>query len=297
MADNEGLRERSAGDKKGGDKEKKADAGKKLSVIVPAYNETENVKPLCERLFKAVKEAGIETELFFVDDESTGSDATEAIIKDLQKAGYNVRIHCRKKTEGRGLSSAVLIGFDDAKHDVILCMDADLQHEPESVPALAKPVMDGLADFSVGSRNVQGGGVGFEWSQFRQIVSKGATLLAWPVANCSDPMSGFFCTTKDVLQRGRSSINPIGFKIGLEVMVRCNCERVSEVGITFQDRAAGESKLSAKHYKDYVMQLLSLFWFRHQNYILMAVHLLFALFAFWRIMSRRSEPSDEPSEL
>merc|ERR1719189_654721 len=151
MTDAEGLRDRGKGT--AGDKAAKK---KTLSVIVPTFNETENVRPLCERLFKAVKEADIETELFFVDDESPGSDATEAIIKDLQKAGYNVRIHCRKKKEGRGLSSAVLLGFDGAKHEVLLCMDADLQHEPEAVPAVARSVMDGLADFSVGSRHIDG---------------------------------------------------------------------------------------------------------------------------------------------
>lgn len=274
MADAEGLRERGTG--AAADKETKKQS---LSVIVPAFNEVENVRPLCERLFKAVKEAGIETELLFVDDESPGSDATEAIIKDLQKAGYNVRIHCRKKKEGRGLSSAVLLGFDQAKHGVLLCMDADLQHEPEAVPAVARPVMEGLADMSVGSRHADGGGVGFEWAQFRQIVSQGATLLAWPVSKSTDPMSGFFCITAAKLKRGRKLINPIGFKIGLECMVRCECERVQDVGITFRERVAGESKLSAKHYRFYVQQLLGLFWFRYERHILMFLVCLVSLVA------------------
>jgi len=276
----DGLRERGAAAGKGKETEKK------LSVIVPTYNETENIRPLCERLFKAVKAAGIETELFFVDDESVGSDATEGIVKDLQKEGHNVRIHCRKKKEGRGLSSAVLLGFDTAKHNVLLCMDADLQHEPESVPSVAKPVMEGRAEFSVGSRHVEGGGLGFEWSAFRQMVSKGATLLSWPVAKSSDPMSGFFCTTTTVLKRGRSQINPIGFKIGLEVMVRCNCDPVEDVGITFCERAAGESKLSAKVYKAYVMQLIGLFWFKYETHIYM---LLVSIISLYAIITRTME--------
>merc|ERR1719265_925385 len=144
---------------------------KELSVIVPTYNETGNIRKLCERLFKATKEAGLTAELFVVDDESPGSEETAKIVEALQKEQHPIRIHQRKRSEGRGLSSAVLLGFDRAKYATILCMDADLQHEPESVPAVADPVLRREAEFSVGSRNVSGGGVGFEWSLFRRITS------------------------------------------------------------------------------------------------------------------------------
>merc|ERR1712039_1124366 len=133
-----------------------------------------------------------------------------------------------------------------------------------------------------------GGGLGFEWSQFRQIVSQGATLLAWPVAKSSDPMSGFFCTTTSILKRGRKSINPIGFKIGLEIMVRCQCDRVQDVGITFCERAAGESKLSAKQYRLYLVQILSLIWFKYSNHLLMAMVCIISL---GRILIRTTESS------
>ncbi|CAK0896886.1 unnamed protein product, partial [Prorocentrum cordatum] len=236
---------------------------KALSVIVPTYNEVENIRPLCERLFKAVKDAGLTTELVVVDDESAGSDETARIVRELGEQGFPVRIHCRKRVEGRGLSSAVLLGFQMAKHDVVLCMDldADLQHEPESVPAVAEPVLSGSAEFSIGSRHVAGGGLGFEWSKFRTtgLVSWGATLLAWPVAASTDPMSGFFCTSKPVLGRAEGRLNLIGFKIGLEIMARCRCHPVKDVAITFQERNAGESKLSAKQYQLYLQQLAGLY--------------------------------------
>eukprot|EP00929_Paragymnodinium_shiwhaense_P120410 TRINITY_DN9234_c0_g1_i1.p1 TRINITY_DN9234_c0_g1~~TRINITY_DN9234_c0_g1_i1.p1 ORF type:complete len:272 (+),score=61.47 TRINITY_DN9234_c0_g1_i1:73-888(+) len=233
---------------------------KELSVIVPAYNETENIRPLTERLFKATKDAGLTVEMLVVDDESKGSEETERIVGELAKEGYAVRIHCRKRTEGRGLSSAVLLGFKQAKYGHLLCMDADLQHEPESVPAVADPVMRGEAEFSVGSRNCEGGGVGFEWSLFRRIVSAGATLLSFPVARSNDPMSGFFCVPKEVLNRSVDRVNAKGFKIGLEIMARCRCDPVRDVPITFQDRAAGESKLSASQYRFYLEQLAALYW-------------------------------------
>lgn len=232
---------------------------KELSVVVPTYNETENIRPLCERLFVSLKGAGITGELLFMDDESPGSDETVKIVEELKKEGHPVRIHARKKSEGRGLSSAVLLGFKMAVYSTMLCMDADLQHEPESVPEVAGPILDGSAEFTVGSRNVAGGGVGFEWNLFRRILSWGATLLAWPVAASTDPMSGFFCVSKEVLARAKH-INPIGFKIGLEIMARCRCNPVKDVAITFRDRAAGESKMSNKQMTQYLEQLGPLYW-------------------------------------
>uniref|UniRef100_A0A7S2TTV9 Dolichol-phosphate mannosyltransferase subunit 1 n=1 Tax=Lotharella oceanica TaxID=641309 RepID=A0A7S2TTV9_9EUKA len=238
-----------------------ATARKELSVIVPTYNEYENIRELCTRLFKATKEAGLTTELLVVDDESKGTIATNAIVEELQKS-YPIRIYIRSKAEGRGLSSAVLLGFSKAKYETLLCMDADLQHEPESVPSVAKPVLTGEAEFSVGSRNVPGGGVA-AWALHRKIISAGATALAYPLSGSTDPMSGFFCTTKTVLKRGEGRINPIGFKIGLELMVRCECKSVADVPITFQDRVAGESKLSTKQNVLYLMQLAGLYLDRH----------------------------------
>ena len=124
-------------------------------------------------------------------------------------------------------------------------MDADLQHEPEAVPSVAKPVLTRQAEFSVGSRNVEGGKVA-AWSFIRKLISFVATILARPLTTCTDPMSGFFCISREVFERGSSSCNVMGFKIGLELMVRCNANPVKDVPITFRDRIAGESKLSMK---------------------------------------------------
>jgi dolichol-phosphate mannosyltransferase len=235
-----------------------------LSVIVPTYNETLNIRPLCERLFAALRKenSDLEAELLFVDDESVGSKKTVEIVKQLAKEGYPVGIHSRKISEGRGLSSAVLLGFGKAKHETILCMDADLQHEPEAVYSVALPVLLGKAEFTVGSRYCGGGGFGFDWALHRKLISSTATMLAYGVSKSSDPMSGFFCTTRTVLARGAKSINPIGFKIGLEVMARCRAEPVVDVPITFQSRIAGESKLTMKQNVQYIQQLAALYWDR-----------------------------------
>lgn len=234
-----------------------------LSVVVPAYDEAPNIAPLTRRLFAATRKAGLNVELLIADDESPGSVETARQVAMLAAEGFNVRLQSRKRSEGRGLSSAVLLGFAAASGRVVLCMDADLQHEPEAVPDVAASVLAGTADFAVGSRNMGGGGVGFEWSLLRRIISQGATLLAVPLSGSSDPMSGFFCLSRETLARGAGTgINARGFKIGLELMVRCDCRRVVDVPITFRERAAGESKLSMKQNVEYLLQLLDLYRFR-----------------------------------
>jgi dolichol-phosphate mannosyltransferase len=159
-------------------------------------------------------------------------------------------------------------------------MDADLQHEPEAVPSVAAPVLDGDAEFTVGSRNVDGGGIGMEWALIRRILSSGATMLAYPLSKSTDPMSGFFCTTKTVFKRGKGKINATGFKIGLELMVRCNANPVVDVPITFRERIAGESKLSMKQNFYYVQQLMALYWSKYAVVILLLLALLCYLLHF-----------------
>ena len=234
-----------------------------LSVIVPAYNETENIDPLTERLFAACTQANIQVDLLIMDDESVGSNASLAKVNALKvkhkDSEHSVRIHCRKKTEGRGLASAVVLGFEKAKYDVLLCMDADLQHEPEAVPSVAQPVLTGRSEFSVGSRFTDGGEIGKDWPVHRRLISWGATMLAKPLAATTDPMSGFFCLTKDIFVQGRESLQVSGFKISLELMARCKPNKVIDVGISFKERAAGESKLTMKQNVQYLQQLATLY--------------------------------------
>lgn len=249
---------------------------KQLSVIVPTYAEQDNIRPLTERLFKATKKEGLIVDLLFMDDDSgEGTRLSEEIVKELQGEDYPVRIYVRRKGEGKGLSSAVALGFEKAKYECMLCMDADLQHEPEAVPSVAAPVLNGDAEFTVGSRNVDGGGIGMEWALIRRVLSSGATLLAYPLSKSTDPMSGFFCTTKTVFSRGTGKINATGFKIGLELMVRCNANPVVDVPITFRERIAGESKLSMKQNLYYVQQLMALYWSKYAVLILLLLALLF----------------------
>jgi dolichol-phosphate mannosyltransferase len=245
-----------------------------VSVIVPTFREEKNIEPLTRRLFAATRAASIPIELVFIDDDSgQGTVETVGIVAKLHKEGFDVRVRVRRPSEGRGLSSAVLLGLQkEAKHDVLLVMDADLQHEPEAVPAVLAPVLKGDADFSVGSRNV-GGGLVEDWPLIRRVISWGATALARPLTTCSDPMSGFFALPRSTLKRGKR-LNPTGYKIGLELMVRCRCTDIAEVPIRFRDREQGESKLTMKQNLLYLAHLARLYWFAYPWLVVLVLLLL-----------------------
>jgi len=250
-----------------------------LSVVVPCYEEAPNVRPLCERLFAATRKVGLEVELLLVDDYSgQGTEDTVRVVQELKKEGYNVDVFVRKKenSEVMGLSPAVVKGLEMARFETMLVMDADLQHEPESVPDVARPVLRGEAEFAVGSRHVEGGGAE-NFPPVRRLISFVATMLAWPLSSSTDPMSGFFALNKEVFNRGKGNLNPMGYKIGLELMVRCGCKKVKDVAITFREREAGESKLSMKQNLLYLGHLMHLYWFKYAPLIVVAFITFFAL--------------------
>jgi dolichol-phosphate mannosyltransferase len=128
------------------------------------------------------------------------------------------------------------------------------------VPELVACVTSGRADFAVGSR-FAGGSVDQDWSLFRRLNSKVATLLARPLTSIRDPMSGFFALRRDTW-RNAARLDPVGYKIGLELLVKARCRKVVEVPITFATRQAGESKLSFAEQLRYVRHLLRLYRFK-----------------------------------
>lgn len=230
-------------------------AERQLSIIVPAYKEAPNLRPLCESVFAATRNAGITAEMIIVDDAS--NDGSEGIVEALS-GRYDIRILVRH--DERGLSSAVVRGFAEARYDVLMVMDADLSHPPDKVPDVAAKVFSGEAEFALGSRNVSGGETK-NWPWRRWLNSWLATLPARPLTPVRDPMAGFFCLRRDTWQRA-DKLNPIGYKIGLELMVKCRCRRFAEVPIVFQDRLYGASKLTLWQRLLYVRQLWGLYWYR-----------------------------------
>ncbi len=215
-----------------------------LSVIVPTYNEAGSLPTLAERLHVAL--AGRDWELIVIDDGSPDGTADIA-------AGLAPRIPVRvvRRAGKAGLASAVVAGFEAARGDVLLVMDADLSHPPEVVPALADAIGEG-ADLAVGSRYVKGGGVQ-DWPLRRRVVSRVACLMGSILVPVRDSTSGFFALRRGVIDGVR--LNPIGFKIGFEVIARGHYKKVVEVPYTFRDRELGASKFGRREIVQYVVQL------------------------------------------
>jgi dolichol-phosphate mannosyltransferase len=136
-------------------------------------------------------------------------------------------------------------------------MDADLSHPPEAVLEMYKEIASGGADLVIGSRCVEGGGA-TNWPWYRRIVSAFAQLLAKPLINVRDNTSGFFMLKKNVVEN--VDINPIGFKILLEILVKGHYSKVKELAIVFNDREGGKSKLGSKQVLEYLKQLGALYY-------------------------------------
>ncbi len=222
-----------------------------LCIVIPTYNECDNIKPLVERLHKALN--GRKYEILFVDDNSRDGTAEAA---SAMAAAYPVRVIVRKNE--RGLASAVVHGFKNSTAPVICVMDADLQHPPEVVAGLLEAIEKG-ADVAIGSRYVKGGGCE-GWSLTRRIISKVAIFLAHRLLprtkGINDPMSGLFMLKRQVIEG--AALQPTGYKILLEVLIAGRFEKVAEVPYSFKVREKGESKLSSKTQIDYLKHLRSL---------------------------------------
>ena len=208
-----------------------------ISVVIPTYNEVENVSNLIAQIDRVLQRNTIPGEIIIVDDNSPDGTAQKA---QAAKTVSELRVIVR--TEERDLSTAVLEGLRQARHDVVVVCDADLSHPPEKIPELAQLVLEHRADMAIGSRYAAGGRVE-GWAWHRKLFSRAAKALARPLVNVKDPLSGFFAVRKSLL--GNAPFRPEGYKIGLELMVRLNLKNVVEVPILFQDRRFGVSKLGS----------------------------------------------------
>lgn len=227
-----------------------------LSIIVPTFKEAENLPVLVPRLGAMLQSSGIEGEILVVDDAS--GDGTEEACARLA-AEHPLRLLVRRGE--RGLSGAVLRGLAESRGSLLVVMDADLSHPPEAVPELVAALADPGVDFVVGSRYVPGASTDERWGFLRWVNSRIATLLARPLTKVRDPMSGFFALRRETFERA-APLSPIGYKIGLELIVKCGCRSVREVPIHFRDRLHGRSKLGLREQLRYLRHLARLYRFR-----------------------------------
>ena len=227
-----------------------------LSLIVPTYNESKSVELLVSKLSALLDSAVPEGyELIIVDDNSP--DGTWEIAQQLMSSYPNLRV-MRREAE-RGLSTAVIRGWQAGQGQVLGVIDGDLPHPPETLLQLLDAVRQG-ADVAVASRHVEGGGVS-SWSMARRFLSRGAQMLGLiilpnVVGRVSDPMSGYFMIRRSAI--ANVELDPLGYKILLEVLGRGNVDEVAEVGYVFQERQEGESKVTWKQYVEYILHLAKL---------------------------------------
>lgn len=223
-----------------------------ISIIIPTYNEKDNLPLLVESIFEVFDEEQLNGELIIVDDNSP--DGTGKIADQLALNNNKINVVHRRAKEG--LSGAVVEGFTFAGGDIIGVMDADLSHPPEVIPELVRPILDGESDFVIASRYKEKEKIE-RWPLVRKIISRGATMIAKPLTKINDPMSGFFFFRRGVIDGVQ--LTPIGYKILLEIIVKGKYSKISEVSFTFRDRYKGESKLNLKEHYNYILHLIRLY--------------------------------------
>jgi dolichol-phosphate mannosyltransferase len=227
-----------------------------LSLIVPTYNESGNIEKIV-RILSSVLDKALpnDYELIIVDDDSP--DRTWDLARELMADYPHLRV-MRRQTE-RGLSTAVIRGWQAARGEVLGVIDGDLQHPPDVLLKLLTEIDRG-ADLAIASRHVEEGGVS-DWSIVRRLLSRGAQMLGLvilpgAISRVSDPMSGYFMVRRNAIAEKR--MDPIGYKILIEVLGRGDIEQVAEAGYIFQEREEGKSKVTWKQYKEYIHHLARL---------------------------------------
>ena len=222
----------------------------RVSVIVPTLNEVENIDALIAAILAQASD-DLDLEVLVAD-----GGSTDGTIEHVTAWEVKAPVRLIKSDGGLGLAGDVLTAAAQATSDTIVVMDADFSHAPESIPELVAPILAGKSDMVVGSRYVAGGSTP-DWPLWRRFLSRVGGALAWPLTNIQDPMSGFFAVSRTCLL----AVDPCaaGFKIGLEILaVGGDGLRVTEVPITFPDRAHGKSKFDLVQMARFVRRLMVL---------------------------------------
>ena len=221
----------------------------KFSIVVPTYNEAGGIEKLIAMLDEVFRTNNLDGEIVVVDDNSP--DGTGAIV-DALAAKYPVR--CLHRPGKMGLSSGVIDGWKFARpeSEAVGAIDADFSHDATIIPQMVRALAGGEYGLAIGSRYVRGGGIE-NWPMRRKITSLVAIALAKPLTPVRDITSGYFLVRRSALEG--VELDPIGFKIGLEVIAKGHYGRALEVPYVFTDRVAGTSKLNSGEIFNYLRQL------------------------------------------
>lgn len=223
-----------------------------FSIVIPTYNEAGGIEKLLRALGDLFAANALDGEIVVVDDNSP--DGTGAIVDRLSA---QLPVRCLHRPGKLGLSSGVIDGWKIARTESVAlgAMDADFSHDVNALPQMVAALEHGYG-LAVGSRYVPGGGI-TNWPRRRIVTSRVACWLARPLTAVKDVTSGYFLVRRDALDG--IELDPIGFKIGLEVIVKGNYGKALEVPYVFTDRVVGESKLNQKEIFNYLKQLRKLY--------------------------------------
>ena len=211
-----------------------------LAVIIPTFNERDNVVPIIRALQRAL--VGTNYEIIFVDDDSP--DGTADTVRQMSRTVPNVRV--LQRINRRGLASAVIEGMMASSAPYLAVIDGDLQHDETVLPEMLAKIRAEPLDLVIGTRNKAGGSMGVFSAQRVKLSNLGRRMSALlSHANVSDPMSGFFLVSRTYLEEVVRSLSAVGFKVLLDLLASSQRPaRFAEVGYTFRNRAHGESKLT-----------------------------------------------------
>ncbi len=227
-----------------------------ISIIIPTYNEAENIKELAVRIKNCLFK---EYELIIIDDASP--DGTGRVAEGLFP-DHPVRVIHRKQR--LGLASAVLEGFKAASGNLLCVIDSDLSHPPEIIPLLVERMEKEGVDLVIGSRFIEHSGIE-NWPKKRLLATNFATLIVRPLTRVRDPMAGFFILRRSVIQNAK--LVPRGYKILLEILVKGKYNKAIELPIVFKDRIRGSSKLNLKIYLEFAVQLSGLYFYKIKKFL------------------------------
>lgn len=227
-----------------------------VSIILPTYREAENLTLLLPTIAETLAGARFPYEIVIVDDNSR-----DGVVELCEKLSRSMPLRLLVRTKERGLATAVMAGVNAARGDYVVVMDADWSHPVEALPGLIEAARRPGVDLAIGSRYVMGGTTDDAWGLGRWLNSKFATWLARPLTNVSDPMSGFFAIRRD-RWLAADPLDPVGYKIGLEIIVKAKCRVIAETPIHFHNRRFGSSKLDMRERVNYLRHLGKLYRYR-----------------------------------
>lgn len=227
---------------------------KDFSVVIPTYHEAKNIPELVNR-FSKIDFGDRQFEVILVDDNSQDGITDICARYAIQYPWLKLIVRNAKKS----LSKSVIEGFKQANYPIIVSMDADLSHPPEKIMEMIAALNDQQTTFVIGSRYITGGNTDEKWPLSRRLTSKLAASLARIVTPTAvkDPLSGFFALKKDSFLAA-DPLKPLGWKIGLELMIKCRCAKIDEIPIHFSQRHAGKSKINHKIAIAYFFHVLRL---------------------------------------